>query len=189
MKNENSTQHFLVTHTPTTLKTKKRKKMSACRLKVLTCERNCACNYVQAEVLAYKQEKLTASWVLGPVFWLAVGLAVAPAFILMSSLHILLESQQVTEKLSLFQTFHWPVTNTVHKKMCCVWLWCLGWFHVTSGQMCVSATFFGSLCELERDTKRDVAVISAQQWWRWFRERASVTFSLHSSLFFFKTSV
>lgn len=139
---------------------------------------------MQAEVLAYKQEKLTASGVFGPVFWLAVGLAVAPAFILMSSLHTLLDSLQVTEKLSLFQTFHWPVTNRVHKKMYCGW--CFGWFHVTFGWMCVNATFFGSLCERERDTKRDVAVISAQQWWRWFRERAFVTFSLHSWLVFLR---
>lgn len=133
--------------------------------KVLTCERNCACNYEQAEVLAYKQEKLTASWVFGPVFWLAVCLAVALAFILMSCLHAFLDTLQVAEKLSLFLTFYWPVTNRVHKKMCCARLWWLGWFHVTFGRMLgrmsVNATFFGSLCVRERDAKWDVAVISA----------------------------
>lgn len=81
----------LVTHLPPspTTNTKKMKEIK-CQpviFKVLTCERNCACNYEQAEVLAYKQEKLTASWVFGPVFWLAVCLAVALAFILMSCLH------------------------------------------------------------------------------------------------------
>lgn len=91
VKNEDSTQHLKLGHTPppspTNTKKMKEIKCQPVIFKVLTCEGNCACNYEQAEVLAYKQEKLTASWVFGPVFWLAVCLAVALAFILMSCLH------------------------------------------------------------------------------------------------------
>lgn len=169
VKNKDSTQHLKLGHTPppSPTNTKKMKEIKCQHVifKVLTCERNCACNYEQAEVLAYKQEKLTASWVFGPVFWLAVCLAVALAFILMPCLHAFLDTLQVAEKLSLFLTFYWPVTNRVHKKMCCARLWWLGWFHVTFGRMLgrmsVNATFFGSLCVRERDAKWDVAVISA----------------------------
>lgn len=59
---------------PPTPKKMKEIKCQPVIFKVLTFERNCACNYEQAEVLAYKQEKLTASWVFGPVFWLAVAI-------------------------------------------------------------------------------------------------------------------
>lgn len=92
VKNEDSTQHTpqVWSHTspppPTNTKKIKEIKCQPVIFKVLTCERNCACNYEQAEVLAYKQEKLTASWVFAPVFWLAVCLAVALAFILVSCL-------------------------------------------------------------------------------------------------------
>lgn len=135
--------------------------LSSGSLKVSAYERNCACNYEQAELLAYKQEKFTVSFLS---LW-------------SNTLTCCVCHSHVSAcPLSDSKTFFFPHSHFTALQpaecvcKCAVRLFYLGGFYVTFGErfhkfvtwwrLSTNAAFFGcvcvSLCVRERETKQDM---------------------------------